>query len=353
MFYQYLKNWLNRYFSNEETIFVFIALVAIFSGIYFYSNILMPVLVAATLSFILVVPIHWLERIGVPSTLACTIIIGAFVSILVLAFVYLIPIVSFELNNLLTTFPVYFQITQQWLMRFYESNPVIPPDAIVGLANELKTMTINFGKDSIASSLQGLGSVASFAMYFIIVPILTFFILQDRFVLLEQISRIIPQRNTLLSEVYTDMRQMMSIYLTNKLIEIVIVSIASWLVLALFDLPYALLIGLLTGVLVMVPYVGAVIAFVPLIIIGIAHWGFNPMLLYCLLAYSAIQIIDSYVIVPLLFSETLNIRPFWALLALIIFGGIWGVWGVILAIPIATFIKVIIKLWPVADNADT
>ena len=65
-----------------------------------------------------------------------------------------------------------------------------------------------------------------------------------------------------------------------------------------------------------------------------------------LFAYSVIQAIDGVVLVPLLFSEAVNLHPVSIIIAILFFGGLWGFWGVFFAIPLATVVKSVLNAWP-------
>ena len=85
---------------------------------------------------------------------------------------------------------------------------------------------------------------------------------------------------------------------------------------------------------------------VPVFLIGVSQWGGGPELTYLMVVYFIIQALDGNVLVPLLFSEAVNLHPVAIILAVVFFGGIWGMWGVFFAIPLATLIKALIDAWP-------
>lgn len=186
-------------------------------------------------------------------------------------------------------------------------------------------------------------------VYLIIVPIFSFYMLKDKDKLLKLSGHYLSSHK-LVSNFWGEMNRRISQYLNGKCIHIVLISIINGIAFALFGLNYALLLGIGVGLSVLIPYVGSLIITVPVIIIGLMQFGFSSFLAWLLVVYIIIQLIDSYVITPMLFSETLNLDAFSILVAIVVFGGIWGIWGVILAIPLATFVKTIIQLWPTVDK---
>jgi putative permease len=189
-------------------------------------------------------------------------------------------------------------------------------------------------------------------MYLIIVPIFSFYMLKDKEKLL-QISSHYFSNYQLVSNFWREMNKQISQYLNGKCIHVIIMSIVNGLAFWLFDLNYALILGIGVGLSVVIPYVGAVIIAIPFLLVAFFQYGFTGYTGWLIAVYIVIQLLDSYVFTPMLFSETLNLSAFSILVAIVIFGGIWGFWGVVLAIPLATFVKTIISLWPraIATNS--
>ena len=125
-----------------------------------------------------------------------------------------------------------------------------------------------------------------------------------------------------------------------------IVWIACYIVFALMGLNYAMLLAAAVGFSVIIPYIGAVVVTIPVALVAYFQWGWSSDFSYLLVAYFIIQGIDGSVIVPLLFSEVVNLHPIAIIVAVLFFGGLWGFWGVFFAIPLATVVQAIIKAWP-------
>ena len=114
-----------------------------------------------------------------------------------------------------------------------------------------------------------------------------------------------------------------------------------------------MLLAVLVGLSVIVPYVGATVVTVPIFLVAFFQWGFSGDMLQILVAYTILQLIDGNILVPLIFSETVNLHPIAIITAVLVFGGLWGFWGVFFAIPLATFLKAVIRAWPVSHATDT
>jgi putative permease len=111
-------------------------------------------------------------------------------------------------------------------------------------------------------------------------------------------------------------------------------------------LNYSTLLGISVGLSVVIPYVGAAIVTIRVAGVGLYQFGFNSTFGYLMASYIVIQILDGNVLVPKLFAEKMKLHPFIILASVLVFGSLWGFWGVFFAIPLATLIKTIFTLWP-------
>jgi len=143
-----------------------------------------------------------------------------------------------------------------------------------------------------------------------------------------------------------EMNRQIANYIRGKVIEIVICGGVTYIAFVALGLNYAALLALLVGVSVVVPYVGAVVVTVPVMLIALFQWGWSDQFIYLMAVYGIIQTLDGNVLVPLLFSEAVNLHPVAIICAVLLFGGLWGFWGVFFAIPLATLFKAVLDAWP-------
>ena len=141
------------------------------------------------------------------------------------------------------------------------------------------------------------------------------------------------------------MNQQIMNYIRGKLIEIIIIGAASTVSFMALGLNYPVLLGVLVGLSVLVPYVGATIVTLPVFLVALFQFGTSAEFGYVMLAYGIIQALDGNLLVPLLFSEAVNLHPVTIIIAVILFGGLWGFWGVFFAIPLATLVKAVLNAW--------
>ena len=172
-----------------------------------------------------------------------------------------------------------------------------------------------------------------------------FFFLKDKKLFLEGFSRFLPNERRMATQVGNEMNQQIMNYIRGKVIEIVIIGGVSTITFAFLGLQYAVLLGVLVGLSVLVPYVGATVVTIPVMLVALFQWGTSAEFGYVMLAYAIIQMLDGNLLVPLLFSEAVNLHPVTIIIAVILFGGLWGFWGVFFAIPLATLVKAVINAW--------
>ena len=121
----------------------------------------------------------------------------------------------------------------------------------------------------------------------------------------------------------------------------------------MLGLQYAALLATLVGFSVLVPYVGAAVVTIPIALVAYFQFGWVWEFGYVMIAYAIIQALDGNLLVPLLFSEVVNMHPVAIILAILVFGGLWGFWGIFFAIPLATFVKAVINAWPRNGDSKT
>ena len=143
----------------------------------------------------------------------------------------------------------------------------------------------------------------------------------------------------LVVQIWAEMVVKMGNYIRSKIWEILIVALVTGAVLALLGFQYPVIIGILSGVSVLIPYVGAIGTAVPVFVLSYLQWGLGWDLGWVMIAYTVIQMVDGNILVPLIFAEAVKLHPVLILLAVFLFGALWGLWGIFFAIPLATLMQ--------------
>jgi putative permease len=156
-----------------------------------------------------------------------------------------------------------------------------------------------------------------------------------------------------MNKIGAEMSIQMANYVRGKASEILITGIVTYVLFKGFGMNYAALLAFCVGLSVIVPYIGVAIVSVPILLISYFQWGLSQEFFYVMLGHTIIQVLDGMVLVPLLFSEAVNLHPVVIITAVLFFGGLWGLWGVFFAIPLATLVKSIMNSWPQKHRIDT
>ncbi|KXO14000.1 putative permease [Moritella sp. JT01] len=342
-----VSRWYQERFSDPHAVTLFLLLVFGFSVIYFIGGLITPFLVAVVLAYLLDWPLIQLMRLGLSRIWATVIILMLFVTMMVMLTLGLVPTVWHQGVNLVKAMPTMLKEGQEFLLMLPKENPdVFNEELIKAALLTLQEHIVGSGEAIVSASFASLFDLAAILIYSILVPLLVFFMLKDKRLLVNSLVKILPQNRRLAMEVWTEMNGQIANYIRGKVFEIIIVGFSTWLVFFFTDLQYAALLAVLVGFSVLIPYIGAAAVTVPVIVVGLFQWGLTPEFTYMMIAYGVVQALDGNLLVPILFSEAVNLHPIAIIMSVLLFGGLWGFWGVFFAIPLATLVKAVFNAWP-------
>ncbi|GAA5134274.1 AI-2E family transporter [Thalassotalea piscium] len=342
----FFTQWYKRKFSDPHAVTLLVILLSIFLFIYFFSSLLMPVFVAIAIAFLLDLPVNRLSNMGLSRSLSSTIVVMLFVGITLIASFGLMPVMWQQGSNLIQEIPHMVTEGQSYLLTLPEKYPeMVKAEQIESVLGFVKSNFIEWGQLVLKASLNSISDIVALLIYLILVPLMVFFFLKDKQQFLQSFAALLPKDREMAVQVGNEMNQQIMNYIRGKVIEIIIIGAASTITFALLGLNYALLLGVLVGLSVLVPYVGATIVTLPVLLVALFQWGPGAEFGYVMLAYAIIQALDGNLLVPILFSEAVNLHPVVIIIAVILFGGLWGFWGVFFAIPLATLVKAVITAW--------
>lgn len=343
----FFKFWRDSYLSNPQVLFLVIVLVIGTAVIALAGGILAPLITSLVIAYILDGGIDVLQRLQLARSVSLLLVYLAFIfSSLVLVFV-LVPMLTNQVAEFLNNLPAIFAGGKMLLMRLPEEYPeYIKPIHINQLIDSLRSEITGIGTRMLSLSLSSVVGFITVIVYVVLVPLLIFFFLKDKRALLAWFTNFMPrskENHRLTMSVWSEVNAGIAGYIRGKLIEILIVWGASWIIFFIFDLDYAPLLSFLVGISVLIPFLGAAIVAIPVALVAYAQWGFDASFIYVMIAYAVLQFLDGNLLVPLLFSEIVNLHPVAIISSVLVFGGIWGIWGVFFAIPLATLVNAVSK----------
>lgn len=348
-----LQSWYQKHFSDPQVIILAILLL-LFSFIFLaFGDVLAPVIAAIVISYVLEGAIGKLQRLGLPRVLSVITVFVVFIITILLLFLGMLPLIFNQLAQLIKELPNMIGTGQQLLMELPQQYPIISEQQISEVMSMINTEIASIGQRILSMSLSSVVDVFTLLVYMVVVPLLIFFFLLDKKNIIEWLKRFLPNDMGLASKVWSDVDVKIGNYVRGKIIEILVVGFATYLPLAIMGMDYAALLSLLVGLSVIIPFVGAVAVTIPVVLIAFFQWGFTTDFVTLIVAYSVVQFLDGNLLVPLLFSEVVNIHPAAIIIAVLVFGGLWGVWGVFFAIPLATLVQAVINSWPTIEEPET
>jgi putative permease len=343
-----IRDWFRRHLNDPQVVGLGVVLLLGLGVIVFFGDMLAPVLASIVLAYLLEGLVRRLQRVGAPRRAAVLIVFALFLAGLLLVFFSLIPTLTRQLAQLIERLPQMIAAGQAAVQGLAESYPALISEAEVqGLLAVLREELTRIGQRLLGLlSLESLVALLTLVVYLVLMPLLVFFFLKDKALILRWFSGFLPQERGLVTRVWHEVDRQMANYVRGKFLEIVIVWFVTWITFSLLDLQFAMLLAVIVGLSVIIPFIGATVVTLPVAIVAYAQFGASSEFLWVMAAYGIIQALDGNVLVPVLFSEVVDLHPVAIIVAILIFGGVWGFWGVFFAIPLATLIQAILKAWP-------
>ncbi len=351
---QLVTDWFRRNFSDPQVVYLAVLLLAGFAVVIWMGNMLAPVLASVVIAYMLEGLVGLLEKRGVPRLMVVMAVFILFMLFVILVLFGLLPQLSHQVTQLFQQIPTMISEGQAALMQLPERYPeFVSARQVDELIGVIRRELAHMGQQVLSLSLSSVVGLITLLVYLILMPLLVFFFLKDKERILEWVKQYLPSDRPLANKVWNDVDRQIGNYIRGKFWEILIVGSASFATFTFMGLSYAMLLGVLVGLSVIIPYIGAAVVTVPVALIAWFQWGWSADFAYLLAAYLVIQALDGNALVPLLFSEVVNLHPVAIIVAVLVFGGFWGVWGVFFAIPLATLVQAVLHAWPKAEQLDS
>jgi len=322
-----------------------LSLLVIFLLLHFLGQILAPLLVAIALAYVLddIVDILLrcrLSRLPAIFLVGCGGVVGVLFATLAV-----IPLLAEQLARLVAQGPSYFIAAREnleALQAHYAGwiNPEYVQQLLAGSANTFQ----EWGKNILSFSLASIPGLIALLVYAVLVPVLVFFLLKDKQELINWGKKFLPRERSLLERVWVEVDVKIGNYIRGKFWEAFAVGFVTWMAFWFLQHEYALLLGVLTGLSVWIPFIGAAVVTIPVVMMSFFQWGWSDSTLYALMAYTIIQALDANVLIPWLFSEVVDLHPIAIVVAILIFGSLWGLVGVFFAIPLAALVSSVLNV---------
>jgi putative permease len=342
-----LKNWFKRYFSDPQVVILGVVLLVGLFVVIGLGKWLAPMFAAIIIAYLLEALVARLQKIGLPRMPSVIIAFLGFLALLFFLLFVVIPRISRQLTQLVQQFPEYLSKGQEALIGLPARYPhLITEEQVQGMMTAVSQELGTAGQQLLSWSLASVPVLFGLAIFLVLVPVLVFFLLKDKEQMIRWFVGFLPSDRSLVNTVWTEAETQIANYVRGKVLEIFIVGAVTYVTFILLGLEYAALLAALTGFSVLIPYIGAAVVTFPIALVAWFQFGWGIEFGQIIFAYGIIQALDGNVLVPLLFSEVVNLHPVAIILAILVFGGLWGFWGIFFAIPLATLVHAVLRAWP-------
>ena len=342
-----LKDWYEQHLTHKESVILVVVMASTFLLLATIGDVLMPVLVALILAYLMQGVADRLMGWGLNETLALSAATLLFAGVFLGFTIGIAPLVWRQLGGLIREAPAMVEAVQTEVAGLIAQYPTMIEQAPIDeLMSTIQGQAASFGQAVLGYGLSSIPGVLTFAIYMVLIPLMVFFFLKDREVILKWVLSFLPNDRPQLDQIGRAMNLQIANYVRGKGIEITIIGAVSYAAFTTFDLNYTALLALLVGLSVIVPYIGAFLVTIPVMLVALFQFGLTGDFYWVVGLYMLIQVLDGNVLVPLLFSEAVDLHPVAIIIAVLVFGGLWGVWGVFFAIPLATLCNVLLVSWP-------
>jgi putative permease len=329
---------------------VFWGVILLVSGgcIYLVSNTLVPFVVAFVFAYLLQPVIESnCQRLKWPKWLVTLSIFSMFISGFVAIVVLLVPIIYQQIAVFVTKIPKYKSNFEAGISNWSEQLNEINPD----LANKI-TQSANSLVESAFSLFASfanhiwhytLATINFFAIV-ALVPIILYYFLRDWSKIVNSIESVLPMRGkSKVREIFTSINELLSAYIRGQLNICMMIAFYYILGLNLIGLDLALLLGIISGFLIIIPFIGAMISFLLVTVSCYFTFGAGMELFYVVILYVVGHSVEGYILAPKIIGDRIGLHPVWIIFSVFAAGSVFGFVGVVFAIPIAGVIKVLLS----------
>jgi len=312
--------------------------------VYQIAVVVLVLLLTLLFSVIISGPVDYLERQGVGRGLGTLMVLGGLVLVLGVAGTALAPTIEKQARELAETFPVLLENAQVLVGRLQralglETSFSLDPQNVLDSAR-------NFLSGGALATVANVGaSVANVISFAVVIVIATVYAVARPWPLINGFVALFPAgRRQRVREILREMYETLQRWFLGQLASMTIIGVLSTVALYLIGIPFALLLGIFSGLVSFIPFVGPAISVIPPVLLALI--GDPVDALWVVLAYAIIQTIESYLVYPLVMSRAVSLHPAAVMFALLIMGTLFGFVGVLLAVPLVTALQVLLReLW--------
>jgi predicted PurR-regulated permease PerM len=333
---------------QAEARFWLIGFAVFFAALYLLSGILLPFVAGMAIAYLLDPICDGLERRGLSRSLATVVLTALFLLVVVGSLVVLVPLIAGQFASFLARLPEYLaglrgqvQGLQQLIVSRLDPELLNRiQEALAGSARDL----LAWSTTALARLISGGAALANLLSLLVITPVVAFYLLRDWDHLVERIDSWLPRHQAeTIREQLREVDRMLAGFVRGQSSVCLLLGVFYALGLTLAGLEFGLLIGLVAGLLTFVPYVGSAVGL--LASVGMALVQFDDWIRIAIVAgiFLVGQVVEGNFLTPKLVGDRVGLHPVWVIFALLAGGLLFGLVGVLLALPVAAVVGVMIR----------
>jgi predicted PurR-regulated permease PerM len=334
--------------SRQTALYRIGGLVLLGFVVYLVSDVLLPFVAAFAIAYLLDPLCDRLERLGLPRAGASLVVLLGFLLAFALVFLILVPLVESQILELAGRIPVFLDAARRELNSLLEILKArLAPEDFAKLRDAAGGKlgdAFSWGGRLLTGLLTGGLAFFNILSLVFITPILAFFMLRDWHRLLATIDRYLPRRyEATIREQALLVDATLAGFIRGQAMVCLTMGVYYALALSLAGLDFGLVLGLLTGILLIIPILGAAIGGCLAIILAIMQFGDWTSVGIVAGIFLVGQTIEGNILTPRLVGERVNLHPVWVIFALLAFGNLFGLLGLMIAVPVAAAIGVLTR----------
>lgn len=316
--------------------------------VYLLSPVLSPFLAAILLAYLIDPLVNRLQKLKVPRIIAVLFIFLFLILFFTVLLFFLLPMLEQQIQVLVSKLPQILSWIEStllpWLSKLLGADHTINVDDLTGAITQNLQKTGNIAEKIVQKVTQSGAALFSLGFNLVLIPVVMFYLLRDWTKLMHGLHDLVPRRiEAVLIGLIKQCDEVLSAFLRGQLMVMIGLGIFYSIGLALVGLDVALLIGIVGGILSIVPYLGFIISIIAASIAALLQFHSWISVFYVLLALSVAQSIEAMVLTPLFVGDKIGLHPVAVIFAILAGGELFGFVGVLLALPVAAVIMVFIR----------
>jgi len=338
--------------NNKNLFFIsFAVILGVCVVLYFSRRVVAPFFIAFALAYLLDPLVDWLVSLKFSRTLSVLVLMSVFFFLALGSVILLVPILSMQAENLAKDIPVYVGAFQDWIRPMLDLISGLESAKVEEFLNEglsrfgeLPMKALQFSGKLIWGSISNLFNIILMIANMVIIPVVMFYLLRDFDSINKKLLELMPTRfQEKTKDIVLEIDQVLSRFVRGQMMVAGLMGLMYSVGLFLCDTPMSLSLGMMAGLVNLVPYLGLILGLVPSAIMTYIHTQEWLPVLGVAGVFAFVQAIEGFVITPRVVGENIGLHPVAVIFAVLLGGELFGITGMILGVPVVAVLNVLLS----------